>query len=171
MKSAARIPFALMLCAVLFAGCASLESMRPAGDFVRSTDFSSLDTFSYRHTLVSGMVYRNSSQEMVMKELSQKVLTEELSARGFEAVGTSEDCYVISKWRKEINMSAAEAVRFSLMVEIYDAATETLFWRAELPYIFNAMQWSEARITQTLSLAIQNFPNRVVKDPNLPNIQ
>ncbi len=106
-----------------------------------------------------------------MKELSQEVLTQELAARGYEAVPADEDFYVVSKWRKEINMSAAEAVRYSLYVEIYEAATDTVFWRAELPYIFNAMQWSEARIAQTLSMAIQGFPSRVEKDPNLPNVQ
>ena len=106
-----------------------------------------------------------------MKELSEQVLTEELAARDFEAVASNEDFYVVSKWRKEINMSTADSVRFSLTVELYDGATKTVFWRAELPYIFNAMQWSEERVSQTLRLAIENFPNRIEKDPNLPNIE
>ncbi|MFQ3224199.1 MAG: hypothetical protein ACI8Z5_000442 [Lentimonas sp.] len=171
MKRITGIPFALMLCAALFAGCASFEATNYSGDFVRTTDVSSLDTFSYRHTMVSGMVVRNSSQELVMKELSQKVLTQQLASRGFEAVNEDGDLYVVSKWRKEINMNAAEAVRYSLIVELYEAATDEVFWRAELPYVFNAMQWSEVRIEQTLSMAIQDFPSRVEKDPNLPNVQ
>jgi hypothetical protein len=171
MKLLFSFPFAVLLCAVLLSGCASFETSRPGGDFVRSTDFSPLDTFRYKHTMISGMAFRQSSQEMVMRELSEKVLTEELSARGFEAEASSEDFYVVSKWRKEINMSAAEAVRFSLSVEIYDGATDTVFWRADLPSIFNAMQWSEERVSQTLRLAIENFPARIEKDPNLPNIE
>ncbi len=171
MKLLFRISSSVMLCAVLFTGCASFESTHPGGGFVRSTDFSPLDTFRYQHTMVSGMALRQSSQEMVMKELSETVLTEALSARGFAPVASNEDFYVVSKWRKEINMNAAEAVRFSLSVELYHGATETVFWRAELPYIFNGMQWSEERVSQTLRLAIENFPARIEKDPNLPNIE
>ena len=171
MKSVLCICSVVILCVVFLTGCASFEVTRPGGDFVRSTDFSPLDTFSYKHTMVSGMAFRLSSQEMVMKELSEKVLTQELVARGFEAVGEGADLYVVSKWRKEINMSAAESVRFSLNVELYDGATNTVFWRAELPYIFNAMEWSEERVSQTLRIAIENFPDRIEKDPNLPNIE
>ena len=138
---------------------------------MRSTDFSPIDTFRYQHTMVSGMAFRLSSQEMVMKELSEKVLTEALAARGFEAVASDEDFYVVTKWRKEIDMSTTETVRFSLTVELYDGVTKAVFWRAELPYIFNAMQWSEERVSQTLRLAIENFPDRIEKDPNLPNIE
>ena len=170
MKCITGIPVVLMLCAALFAGCASFESGPPSGDFVRPTDVSTLDTFSYRHTLVSGMVYQNSSQEQVFVELSRKVLTADLAARGYAAVDAGGDFYVVSKWRKEINMSAAEAVRYSLIVELF-AADNTVFWRAELPYIFTAMQWSEQRIDQTLSLAIRNFPARVENDPSLPSVR
>lgn len=171
MKCVVRIPFALMLCAVLFAGCASFETSNYSGDFVRPIDVSSLDTFSYKHTLISGMVIRNSSQEIVMQELSKKVLTRELSARGYQAVNEGGDFYVVSKWRKEINASAAQAVRFSLIVELFDTATNKVFWSAELPYIFNAMQWSEERVDQTLSLAIQDFPARLGTGSQLPNVQ
>jgi hypothetical protein len=59
-------------------------------------------------------------------------------------------------------------VRFSLIVELYDAANQSLFWRAELPYIFNAMQWSDARVSQTLRLAIQDFPVHMKKASELP---
>ena len=165
------IPFALMLCALLFSGCASFEATSYSGDFVRPTDMASLDTFSYRHTMISGMVYRNSSQEIVMKDLSQKVLTQELASRGYELESGDGDFYVVSKWRKEINRNAAEVVRFSLIVEIYEAATDKVFWRAELPYIFNAMQWSEARVSQTLSQAIEDFPAHGQTEPKQPTVQ
>ena len=83
---------------------------------------------------------------MVMKQLSENVLTQELSQRGDASAGQEADFYIVSKWRKEINLSADEAVRFSLIVELYDAANKFLFWRAELPYIFNALLWSDARV-------------------------
>ena len=164
MKLAFRILSAALFTVALMTGCASFESTRTSGDFIRPTDLSSFDSFRYEHTMVSGMVYRMSSQEMVMKELSEKVLTQSLSERGYTLAGQDAKFYVVSKWRKEINMSAAEAVRFSLVVELYDAPNKTLFWRAELPYIFNAMQWSEGRISQTLRLAIQNFPNHMATE-------
>ena len=150
-----------MLCALFFSGCASFEMASYTGDFVRPMDVNTLDTVSYRHAMISGVVYRHSSQERVMKDLSQKVLTQELAARGFEPVSGAADFYAVSKWRKEINPSAAEVVRFSLIVELYETATDKVFWRAELPYIFNAMQWSEARVSQALRMAIEEFPSRV----------
>ena len=106
-----------------------------------------------------------------MKQLSQEVLTQELTARGYEPVDERSDFYVVSKWRKEINLSAAEVVRFSLIVELYDTATDKVFWRAELPYVFNGMQWSEERVDQTLRLAILNFPASGDTGSNLPNAQ
>ena len=167
MKFALKPLFVALLCAVFMAGCASFESTGTYGDFARPTDMSSFDSFRYEHTMISGMVYRNSSQELVMKDLSEKVLTQELSQRGYTEAAEDAKFYVVSKWRKEINMSAAEAVRFSLIVEFYDASNKTLFWRAELPYVFNAMQWSEERVSQTLRLAIQSFPNHMATGAEL----
>ena len=118
--------------------------------------------------MVSGMVDRRSSHALVMKKLSENVLTQELSQRGYASAGQEATFYVISKWRKEINLSAAEAVRFSLIVELYDTANQSLFWRAELPYIFNASQWSDNRVSQTLRLAIQDFPDYITKASELP---
>lgn len=152
----------------LLSGCASFESTSSIGGFVKPTDMSSLDSFRYQHTMVSGMVDRRSSQTMVMKELSENVLTQELSQRGYASAGKEARFYVVSKWRKEINWSATEAVRFSLIVELYNAANQSLFWRAELPYIFNAIQWSDARVSQTLRLAVQDFPVHMTNASVLP---
>lgn len=170
MKCICYYPIAL-LCVCLLSGCASFEVSSLSGDFVRTTLFSSLDTFQYKHTLVSGMAFRQDSQEMVLKQVSERVLSEELVARGFEAVSEDVDFYVVTKWRKEINLSAVEVVRFSLIIELFEAATQKVFWRAELPHILSAMQWSEDRITVTLRQAIESFPERIEKDPNLPNLQ
>ena len=161
--------FALFFVALL-SGCASFESTTLIGDFVKPTDMSSFGSFRYEHTMVSGIVDRRNSQELVMKELSENVLTHELSQRGYASAGQKADFYVVSKWRKEINLSAADAVRFSLIVEFYDAANKSLFWRAELPYIFNALQWSDARVSQTLRLAVQNFPDYMAKVSELPTV-
>jgi hypothetical protein len=158
---------ALFLVALL-SGCASFQSTTSFGDFVKPTDMSSLKCFRYEHTMVSGMVDRRSSQALVMKELSENVLTQELSQRGYASAGQEATFFVVSKWRKEINLSAAEAVRFSLIVELYDTANKSLFWRAELPYIFNASQWSANRVSQTLRLAIQDFPDYITKTSELP---
>ena len=158
MKHFFRLSFVLLLSSVFFAGCASLETSVPNGSFVRDVDFPALETFSYEHTIVTGMVSRQSSQEMVMKELSEKVLHEELTGRGFGSVAEGGDFYVVTKWRKEINASAAEMVRFSLILELYESTTQKVFWRAELPYAFNAMQWSEQRVSDTLRQAIEGFP-------------
>jgi len=163
-----RLNLVALYTVALLLGCVSFESTTLVGDFVKPTDMSSLDSFRYQHTMVSGMVDRRSSQALVMKKLSEQVLTRELSQRGYASAGQEADFYIVSKWRKEINLSAAEAVRFSLIVEFYDTANKSLFWRAELPYIFNALQWSDARVSQTLRLAIQNFPDHTPTVSELP---
>jgi hypothetical protein len=63
------------------------------------------------------------------------------------------------------------AVRFTVIVELYDAVTNDVFWRAEMPDVFDAIQFSESRVSESLLRAIQNFPKRIEKDPNLPNIE
>lgn len=191
MKSFHYLISSLLLFAVLLSGCETLEPTRTPGDFVRSINFSPLDTFSYDQTIVSGMSYRE-GDEARFKALSDQVLTEELTTRGFEAVKSNADFHVVAKWHKQLSSYAglfdsvdgptstmnrraggsfASAVRFTLKVEIYDSATHQIFWRAELPNIFDAIQYSEARVAQSLRRAIQQFPERIEKDPNLPNFE
>ncbi|MFT5623373.1 MAG: hypothetical protein ACI9FZ_001307, partial [Bacteroidia bacterium] len=76
-----------------------------------------------------------------------------------------------STMHRRYDGNSSTAVRVSLTVEIYNTTTNEIFWRAELPNIFDAIQYSEARVAQSLSRAIQQFPERIEKDPNLPNIE
>ena len=191
MKCISRFFIVSLLGVIALSGCATFEPSRSAGDFVRSTNFSPLDTFSYKETLLSGTPLRD-YQEAGLLEISEQVLSDELSARGFEAVESGADFYVVTKWRKAIGSYAGlfdsvdgpsatmnrnsysaskTAVRFTLTVELYEAESGELFWRAELPNIFDAIQYTEARVEQSLVRAIQNFPQRVEKDPNLPNLE
>jgi len=143
-----------------------------SGDFVRPLDVKALDAVSYRHTMISGMVYRNSSQELVMKDLSQQVLMQELNARGYEPVSGGADFYCRFKVAQRKSILARRKWCGSLLiVELYESATDKVFWRAELPYIFNAMQWSEERVSQTLRMAIEDFPSRLESAPNQPTVQ
>lgn len=191
MKSFYPLTVIVLLSAGFLTGCATLKPTRTPGDFVRSIHFSPLNSFSYDRTVVSGMNYRN-VEEAALNTLSEQVLKKELRARGFEAIESNGDFYVVVKWHKQISSYAglfdsvdgptstmhrrydgnsSTAVRVSLTVEIYDTATNEIFWRAELPNIFDAIQYSEARVAQSLSRAIQQFPERIEKDPNLPNIE
>jgi hypothetical protein len=181
----------VLLSAVFLTGCATLKPTRTPGDFVRSINFSPLDSFSYDRTVVSGMTYRN-VDEAALNTLSKQMLTKELGKRGFKEVESNGDFYVVVKWHKQISSYAglfdsvdgmtasmhwrhygnsSTAVRVSLTVEIYDSTTNEIFWRAELPNIFDAIQFSEERVAQSLSRAIQQFPKRIENDPNLPNIE
>ncbi len=173
----------------LLLGCAT--STRGPGDFVQTTNFSKLDTFSYKHTLSTGMTWRD-SDEYSIKELSKSVLTQALLDRGFEEVESGSDFYVVAKWRKALSSypmpfqsidgpreamqdrfdpNFMAATRYTLIVEIYETGTRNVFWRAELPNIFDALQFSEGRVNAALQRALQNFPKRIEKDPNLPNIE
>ena len=191
MKSFYPLTVIVLLSAGFLTGCATLKPTRTPGDFVRSIHFSPLNSFSYDRTVVSGMNYRN-VEEAALNTLSEQVLKKELRARGFEAIESNGDFYVVVKWHKQISSYAglfdsvegptstmhrrydgnsSTAVRVSLTVEIYDTTTNEIFLRAELPNIFDAIQFSEARVAQSLSRAIQQFPERIEKDPNLPNIE
>lgn len=179
MKFVLPLSFTLLLC-VLLIGCAGHESSRTSGKFVRSVDTSTFETFSGKETVVSGMPFSD-SQELELGELSTLVLIEALIARGFDTVESDGDFYVVAKWHKELSAYAgvfdsvdgptaamnrrrhsksSTAVRVTLIVELYETATDDLFWRAELPNIFDAIQYSGKRVARSLSRAIQNFPDR-----------
>ena len=190
MKSDAPLPvLAALFLFSLFSGCMSTPT--PNAEFVNSVNFSSLDTFSFKHTLISGMDFRE-SEEMLLEKLSAQTIRQELQARGFEPVQANADFYAVVKWKKSVSGYADPfdhidpvhevmarrddaAMRFAsrlhLTLEIYQSGTDKLFWRKDLPNIFDALQLTEERIVDSLKRAIQNFPQRIEKDPNLPNLE
>lgn len=184
-----KMRLAASLCVLLFlAGCATTSR---DGDFVSSVDFTPYDTFAIRPALMTGFNW-HSADEQVVERLTAQVLAEELEARGFEAADAEEaDFYAVAKWRKysgyrtnffdpvdppqgrfeDDRPGGGFAVRHSLVLEIYDGPSGELFWRAELPDIFEAIRFSESRVKLALRKAIRDFPKRVEKDPNLPAIR
>ena len=178
------ITFASIAC---FTSCSSTA---PYGEFVKTINFSSLDTFSYKHTLTTGMNFRK-SDELLLEEFSEQVIVGQLEGRGFEPTVADADFFVVVKWKKLVSTYANPfdhidpyyeviarrddpnsrfASRLHLTLEIYESSTRNLFWRNELPNIFDALQLTEERVSDSLKLAIKNFPQHIVKDPNLPSI-
>ena len=163
----------------------------PHSEFVKTVNFSSLDTFSFKQTLITGMDFRE-SDELLLEELSRQIIFEELQLRGFEPDPDAADFFAVVKWKKSVSIyanpsdhidpynmviarrndsSSRFAPRLHLTLEIYESNTHNLFWRNELPNIFDALQLTEKRVADSLKLAIKNFPQHIVKDPNLPNIE
>jgi len=184
--------FLLFLSALIslsfFTGCTTTP---PHGEFVKTINFSSLDTFSYKHTLITGMDFRK-SEELLLEELSERTIISELQARGFEQTDGETDFFAVVKWKKAVSSYADPfdhidpytdatarrndyakqfASRLHLTLEIYESSTRNLFWRNELPNIFDALQLTEERVVDSLKLSIKNFPERIEKDPNLPSIE
>jgi len=178
------LTFASLTC---FTACLSTP---PYGEFVKTINFSSLDTFSYKHTLTTGMNFRK-SDELLLEEFSEQVIVGQLEGRGFQSTAADADFFVVVKWKKLVSTyanpfdhidpyneviarrddpSSRFASRLHLTLEIYESSTRNLFWRNELPNIFDALQLSEERVTESLKLAIKDFPQHIVKDPNLPSI-
>ena len=178
----------LLILSAIVAGCATNS---PHAEFVKTITFSSLQTFSYKHTLVSGLDFRE-SEELLLEELSEETLISELAGRGFESRDADGDFYVVTKWKKAVssypgpfdsvdgplesldrrdNPSYRFASRLHLTVEVYEASSRNLFWRKDLPNVFDAVQFTEDRIVESLRRAIKNFPERIEKDPNLPDIE
>jgi hypothetical protein len=181
------IPWAC-LSMILLSGCATKS---PNAEFVRTVTFSSMQTFDYKHSLISGMDFRE-SEEMLLEDLSEVTLVRAFKERGFEQVAENPDFLVVVKWKKNVssnpdlfdsidgpletlNRRESPSVRFAsrlhLTVEVYDADTDVLFWQKDLPNIFDAVQFTEERIVDSLERAVQNFPERIEKDPNLPDIE
>jgi hypothetical protein len=172
----------------LLTGCVSKNQN---SEFVKTVNFSSLDTFSFKHTLITGMDFRE-SEELMLEDLSQETIVNELIARGFENAESSADFFTVVKWKKAATAYANPfdhidpyyevtarrddpsrmfASRLHLTVEIYESSTGKLFWRNELPNIFDALQFTEERVVGSLKKALENFPQHIVKDPNLPSIE
>jgi hypothetical protein len=172
----------------IFTGCVSTQ---PNSEFVKSINFSSLDTFSFKHTLVTGMDFRK-SEEYLLEDLSKQSIVDELAARGFEQSDTDADFFAVVKWKKSVGNNANPfdhidpynevmarrddptrmfAPRLHLTLEIYESRTGNMFWRKDLPNIFDAIQLTEDRVVDSLKLSIQNFPQHIEKDPNLPSIE
>ncbi|TVP78619.1 MAG: DUF4136 domain-containing protein [Puniceicoccaceae bacterium] len=179
--------FFVLVSITFLAGCATTQ---PHAEFVKTINFSSLDTFSYKHTLITGMDFRDSEQ-LLLEALSAATISSELEARDFEQVEADADFFAVVKWKKAVsnyvnpfdhidpysdvvsrsNKTNQFAARVHLTLEIYETRTGNLFWRKDLPNSFDAIQLTEQRVTDSLKRAIANFPQRIEKDPNLPNIQ
>lgn len=166
-------------------------STSPYSEFVKTIKFSSLNSFSFKHTLITGMDFRE-AEELLLEELSRETIVDELQSRGFELEPADADFFAVVKWKKIVSiyanpsdhidpynmviarrddLSSRFASRLNLTLEIYESSTRNLFWRNELPNIFDALQLTEKRVTDSLKLAIENFPKHIVKDPNLPNLE
>lgn len=178
----------LIVLSALLAGCVSNSSH---SEFEKTITFSSLQTFSYENTLISGMDFRE-SEEQLLEDTSEATLSSELTSRGFEKVATDGDFYVVAKWKKAVssypnafdhidgardslerrdNPGYRFASRLHLTVEVFESSSGKLFWRKDLPNIFDAVQFTEERVVESLKHAIENFPDRVEKDPDLPDIE
>ena len=181
----------LLLTLVILTSLTACVNTSPYSEFVETVKFSSLDTFSFEQTLITGLDFRE-SEELLLEELSKQIIVEELQLRGFEHNPTNADFFAVVKWKKSVSIYANPhdhidpyskvidrrddptsrfASRLHLTLEIYENSNRNIFWRNELPNIFDALQLTEERVTDSLKLAIKNFPQHIVKDPNLPSIQ
>ena len=186
--SAMRKMLLILSLPLLFLGCATTG---PNAEFVKTVTFSSLEDFGYKHTLISGMEFRE-SEKLLIEELSEKTAVSEMEARGFDFSASDADFYLVTKWRKAVssypdmfdhidgpmdslnrrgNPSYRFASRLHLTVEIYETATGNVFWRKDLPNIFDAVQLTEERVVESMERALEYFPERIEKDPNLPDIE
>ena len=181
----------LLLTLVILTSFTACVNTSPYSEFVETVKFSSLDTFSFEKTLITGMDFRE-SEELLLEELSKQIIVEELQLRGFEPDPADADFFAVVKWKKSVSVYANPydhidpyskvidrrddptsrfASSLCLTLEIYENSTRNLFWQNKLPNIFDALQLTEERVTDSLKLAIKNFPQHIVKDPNLPSIQ
>ena len=171
-------------------GCVSNDD-NGRSEFTKTITFSQLETFSFKTTLISGMAWRE-SEEYFLEDCSKKVLEQEMAERGFELVDGDADFFAVVKWRKSVSsyvnhfdpvdgpiaslnrrnaLPSSFTARVSMVIELYRTETGQMFWRKDLPNLFDAIQFTEERVRESLKRGIRNFPERIEKDPNLPDIE
>lgn len=178
---------------VLIFFSSSCVNKQPFSEFVKTINFSNLDSFIFSDSIFTGLDFRSADQ-VLLESLSQGIITDELSSLGFKPVSRKIDAdfYVLVTWRKALsyysnpsdhidpyaqvlirkdNKADRFTPRLNLILEIYNNKSNEMFWRKELPNIFNALQITEKRVADSLKRAIKGFPARIIKDPNLPSIQ
>jgi len=173
---------------VLGSGCVTSTQHE---EFVKSVDFSPLQTFSYKHTLVTGMDWAKST-ELMLEQLSEETASEEVASKGFAAKKSEGDFFIVLKWRKALSVAPSMfnsidgrsailndrdrvggdyASRVSLSIEVYEASSGDMFWNSNNTDLFEAIQLTEARVKQSIKRGLKNFPERIERDPTLPNIE
>ena len=179
--------FILVLCS------SSCVNKSPFSEFVKTINFSNLDSFKVENILLTGLNFRKSDQ-VILERLSEEIITYKLSSLGFVPASSTIDAdfSVIITWKKALSYYSnptdhidpyAQVLarkndrighlipRLNLLIEIYSNSRNEIFWRKELPNIFDAPELTEDRVRNSLNRAIKGFPARVIKDPNLPTIQ
>ena len=171
----------------------SCVNKNPFSEFVKTINFSNLDSFKVENILLTGLKFRKSDQ-VILERLSEEIITYKLSSLGFVPASSTIDAdfSVIITWKKALSYYSnptdhidpyAQVLarkndrighlipRLNLLIEIYSNSRNEIFWRKELPNIFDAPELTEDRVRDSLKRAIKGFPARVIKDPNLPSIQ
>ena len=177
----------------LFFYVVSCVSNQPYSEFVKTVNFSNLDTFTFKHTLLAGLEF-SKVDRAILDNFSEDIIASELSLRGFQLLPQKDgaDFYAVVTWTKAVSIYSNPSdhidpyavvlarkddkvrrftSRLNLLVEIHDSSTDEVFWRNELPNIFDTLQLTEDRVLKSLKLAIKGFPLRIIKDPKLPSIQ
>lgn len=168
-------------------GCQSPQTKY--SEFIKTVTFSELDTYLYKETAFSGLEWRDADR-LMLEQLSAAVIGKELNERGFCATASEADFQIVTRWHKSVSISKAHmgpvnvpghtlhdygnrsgyVICATLTVELTEIASGNVFWRKELRPTFEILQLSEKRVTLALEKAMQNFPERIIKDPLLPSI-
>ncbi len=163
---------------LLWAGCASTPDN---GGFVRPVDTGLWRTFEVEPAMTTGFNW-DGSDAMVVERVSGTALTDAFIGKGYEPVGEGmkADFRALAKWRKYAGQRGSLfnpvdpaqgrleterpangfAVRYGLVLEIFDGGTGELLWRSDLPAVFEAIRFSEDRVIQSVQRAAAGFPDR-----------
>lgn len=173
---------------ILLTGCQTKEKHK---EFVKTITFSNLETFNYAGIVFEGLELEGDDEKQLTGTSKRVVLTK-LAERGFEPTNADGDFTVVVVWRKvvsagydkfdsvhELNDFAAHrdsighriSILYDLSIEMFQPSTGYRFWEKKLSKVFKVLELSEYRIEEAITLAIENFPTRVEKDSNLPDIQ
>ena len=182
------LPLFFSAIAVFLSACISTD--RHPGDFVQTTNFHILQSFSIGEVQLSGMEWTEPMSNS-LTETPRTELAAQLKRCGFPDDGSGADFIVRADWKKALKlklrtrnifdevpeMSRRDEDRFrpqvlcSLTVELYNPKEDVVFWRAEMPDCLDVLRVNEKNIVAVIKKAMASFPQRIELDPNLRTIE
>jgi len=181
------IPLTLTAISLVLTSCASKSTYN---EFVQTINFTGLDHYTIAEVVVEGNDL-NEADVTILQKASTDTLTVAMEARDFSAANPGDFTWQIH-WEKKatFNPSALESIdpfreelnrrdepsqrfarRWHLRLEAYLPNNPAPFWVKQLDNLFDAIELNEERVIASLERAIKNFPVRVEKNPNLPDIE
>jgi len=178
-------PWVAAAAAAGFAACATTPPAPTYEEFVRTVNFTPFDTYAIEEVAMRAETFQW-MEAGAAEKATRAALQAAFVERGFERAGGEADLLCRATWRKTRRREPSGAAPpdaendaasggdpgqrvFVVTVEIADAESGKTFWRSRERLVGEARADAEG-IRRAVRKAMRDFPDRVEKDPDLPNL-